>query len=110
MRRAEVEGVPHREIAARLGLSLAATKSATKSRIRRGRLRLKQTLEQCCHFEFDRRGNLTDVTPRADRTVCLDCETLVEWSELGPPRLFLSRRSAETHSTSPRTPRRRPVG
>ncbi len=81
MRLAEVEGVLHREIAARLGLSLAAT----KSRIRRGRLRLKQRLEQCCHFEFDRRGNLTDVTPRADRTVCLDCETLVEWSELGPP-------------------------
>lgn len=66
----ELEGLPQHEIARRLGLSL----SGAKSRVQRGRALLKDVLEQCCRFEFDRRGNLIDIDPRPDRTVCRNCE------------------------------------
>jgi RNA polymerase sigma-70 factor (ECF subfamily) len=65
----EIEGLPQQEVAERLGLSL----SGAKSRIQRGRLMLKDELERCCRFEFDRRGNVMDYEPRPDRTVCRDC-------------------------------------
>ena len=67
---AELEGLTQQEVADRLGLSL----SGAKSRIQRGRRMLRESLQQCCRFEFDRRGNLLDIDPRADRTVCRDCE------------------------------------
>jgi RNA polymerase sigma-70 factor, ECF subfamily len=66
----EIEGLPQQEVADRLGLSL----SGAKSRIQRGRAMLKAVLEQCCHFEFDRRGNLMDYEPQPDRKVCRDCD------------------------------------
>lgn len=50
----EIDGLPQQEVADRLGLSL----SGAKSRIQRGRVMLKGLLEECCHFEFDRRGNV----------------------------------------------------
>ncbi len=66
----EIEGLPQQQVADRLGLSL----SGAKSRIQRGRVMLKDVLEQCCHFEFDRRGNVMDYEPRPDRTVCRNCD------------------------------------
>jgi len=69
VRLSEIEGLPQQEVADRLGLSL----SGAKSRIQRGRLMLKDELERCCHFEFDRRGNVMDCEPRPKRTVCRDC-------------------------------------
>jgi RNA polymerase sigma-70 factor (ECF subfamily) len=66
----EIEGLPQREVAGRLGLSL----SGAKSRIQRGRALLKQVLEACCRFEFDRRGHLLDCDPKPDRKVCKDCD------------------------------------
>jgi RNA polymerase sigma-70 factor (ECF subfamily) len=68
----EIERLPQQEVADRLGLSL----SGAKSRIQRGRAMLKGVLEQCCHFEFDRRGNVMDYDPRPDRTVCRNCDEL----------------------------------
>lgn len=68
---AEIHGLSQREIATRLGLSL----SGAKSRVQRGRVMLRELLNQCCAFQFDRRGNLMDVEPRPDRTVCRDCES-----------------------------------
>jgi len=65
----EIEGLTQQEVADRLGLSLPGA----KSRIQRGRGMLKYVLEQCCTFGFDRRGNLVDVDPRPDRTVCRNC-------------------------------------
>ncbi|MEM7306617.1 MAG: RNA polymerase sigma factor SigZ [Planctomycetota bacterium] len=50
----ELEGVPQREVAQRLGLSL----SGAKSRVQRGREKLKELLFDCCSFERDRRGNV----------------------------------------------------
>jgi RNA polymerase sigma-70 factor (ECF subfamily) len=61
VRLSEMEGLSHKAVAERLGLSLAAT----KSRIRRGRLIVRERLLKCCHFEFDRRGTLIDCTPRS---------------------------------------------
>lgn len=71
VRLSELEGLTQQQIADRLGLSL----SGAKSRVQRGRTMLKGVLEQCCRFEFDRRGNLLDIDPRPDRTVCRDCES-----------------------------------
>jgi RNA polymerase sigma-70 factor (ECF subfamily) len=68
----EVEGLPQQEVAGRLGLSL----SGAKSRIQRGRAMLKAVLERCCHFEFDRRGNVMGYDPKPDRTVCHNCDEL----------------------------------
>lgn len=70
VRLAEIDGFTQQEVADRLGLSL----SGAKSRIQRGRVMLSDVLEQCCRFEFDRRGNLMDVGPKPDRTVYRDGE------------------------------------
>lgn len=66
---AEIDGLSQQAVADRLDLSL----SGAKSRIQRGREMLKGALEQCCHFEFDRRGNMMDYEPKPDRKVCRDC-------------------------------------
>ena len=50
----ELEGVSQQEIADKLGLSL----SGAKSRVQRGREKLKEILLDCCTFEQDRRGNV----------------------------------------------------
>ncbi|WKN43325.1 sigma-70 family RNA polymerase sigma factor [Tunicatimonas pelagia] len=52
LKMSDLDGIPQREIAQRLNLSL----SGTKSRIQRGRQKLKQLLEECLHLETDRRG------------------------------------------------------
>lgn len=57
---AEVEGRPQREVAERLSLGL----SGAKSRVQRGRARLRRALLECCHLEFDRLGNVVDYEPR----------------------------------------------
>ena len=64
----ELKGVRQTEIAERVGLSA----SGVKSRVQRGRKMLKDSLLQCCHFEFDRRGNVIDYQVRADCTTCCD--------------------------------------
>jgi RNA polymerase sigma-70 factor (ECF subfamily) len=61
LRLAEVEGVPHAELAARLGVSL----TAAKSRVSRARGRLKDALLACCRVELDGRGLPVDFVPRA---------------------------------------------
>jgi len=57
----EIEGLKQKEVAARQGLSL----SGAKSRIQRGRAMLKEMLLECCRFEFDHRGRVTDYEGRA---------------------------------------------
>ena len=56
----EFQGLSQIELAARLGLSI----SGAKSRVQRARARLRVMLEECCHFEFDRRGKVIDAVPR----------------------------------------------
>jgi RNA polymerase sigma-70 factor, ECF subfamily len=66
----EFDGLSQQELAHRLGLSL----SGAKSRVQRGRAQLKRMLEDCCTFEFDRRGKVIDCTPR-ERSDCRECAT-----------------------------------
>lgn len=56
----EFDGVPQVKLAGRLGLSV----SAAKSRVRRARLMVKEEMERCCRWEFDRYGTAIDAVPR----------------------------------------------
>lgn len=56
LRKADLEGIKHSEIARQLGISV----SGVKSHVQRGRQMLKELLLQCCHFEFDRYGTVFD--------------------------------------------------
>lgn len=58
--RHEFQGEAIQDVASALGLSL----TATKSRVRRARLRLREMLDQCCRFEFDQRGRVIEAIPR----------------------------------------------
>lgn len=51
---ADLEGVTQAEAAARAGVSV----SGMKSRVQRGRKRLKAVLEECCRVQLDRRGSI----------------------------------------------------
>ena len=63
---AELQGLTQGEVGARLGLSL----SGAKSRIQRGRDKLKALLLECCHFERDRRGNVIEYQPQRACSGC----------------------------------------
>lgn len=54
----EMQELTQKEMAERLGISL----SGAKSRVQRGRVKLKDMLLDCCHLEFDRLGNVVDYT------------------------------------------------
>lgn len=58
----EFEGLTQKQLAERLGISL----SGAKSRVQRAREKLKEALLACCQFEFDRRGQIIECTPKAD--------------------------------------------
>lgn len=53
---ADYEGMRQREVASRLGISLAAV----KSRVLRARLQMRRMIEDCCQLELDARGSITD--------------------------------------------------
>lgn len=57
----ELEGVSQREAAAMMGVSV----SAMKSRVQRGRARLRELLEDCCAIALDVRGRVVECEPRA---------------------------------------------
>lgn len=61
----ELEGLPQKVVAERLNLSL----SGAKSRVQRGRERLRQRLLDCCDIESER-GGITGYTPRGKNHNC----------------------------------------
>ncbi len=66
----EIEGLTQAEAAARLGLSV----SGMKSRVQRGRAKLKQSLLRCCAVETDRWGTVLDYRERRPERGCTgDC-------------------------------------
>ena len=67
----ELEGMTQKDAAERLGLSV----SGMKSRVQRGRGKLKDVVLACCEVELDRRGGLVDYHDRrADASGgCDDC-------------------------------------
>ena len=54
VRMSEIEGVPQAEVAARLSIGI----SGAKSRIQRGRARLREILLRCCEFDHDAEGRI----------------------------------------------------
>jgi RNA polymerase sigma-70 factor (ECF subfamily) len=64
----DLKGLTRKEMAKNLGLSL----SGAKSRVQRARGKLKEELLECCHFEFDRSGNLLDFEPKENGCNCFD--------------------------------------
>ncbi|MGV2986359.1 RNA polymerase sigma factor SigZ [Vibrio sp. E150_011] len=56
----DLEGKSQKEMAKEMGISY----STLKSRIQRGRVDLRNVLEQCCQLSFDANGNLMDYHPR----------------------------------------------
>ena len=57
----DIAGLNQTEAAARLGLST----SGMKSRVQRGRSKLKQAILRCCAVAFDCRGGMVDCEPRS---------------------------------------------
>src|SRR5450432_3268042 len=62
----EFRGQTQREAAAALGVSV----TAVKSRVQRARALLRRMLDDCCRFEFDRRGRVIDAIPRDGGCEC----------------------------------------
>ncbi len=56
----DLQGLRQKELAEKLGISL----SGAKSQVQRAREKLKDMLLACCHFEFDRRGQILDYQPK----------------------------------------------
>ena len=52
----EFNNMTQKELSEKIGLSL----SGVKSRVQRGRKKLKTILLDCCNLEFDRLGNVID--------------------------------------------------
>ena len=63
----EIEGFSQKEISQKENISL----SGAKSRIQRGRVKLKEALTDCCRFEIDKEGNILDYSRRESN--CKKC-------------------------------------
>ncbi|MBM3179843.1 MAG: RNA polymerase sigma factor SigZ [Chloroflexi bacterium] len=59
----ELQGLSQVELAERLNISV----SGAKSRVQRGREKLKGAFLDCCHFEFDRLGRVVDYHPNCEK-------------------------------------------
>ena len=68
----ELEGVKQKELAAQYHMPY----SSLKSKVQRGRNKLKEMLTDCCKIELDKRGNILDATPKNDcaEEICKSCE------------------------------------
>jgi len=71
----EIDGLSLREVAERLNLSLPGA----KSRVQRGRERLKNIFLDCCHFKFEASLKMWSHQSRNDMTVSPDTPTLTRF-------------------------------
>lgn len=65
----DVQGITQNELAQKLNISV----SGAKSRVQRGREKLKEIIVQCCHIEFNRSGQVSEWKPKNDK--CNYCGT-----------------------------------
>jgi RNA polymerase sigma-70 factor (ECF subfamily) len=73
----ELEGLTQKEAAAMLGVSL----SGLKSRVQRGREKLRYMFEECCQISVDCRGRVMECEPRGLEQVPKDCrDVAVSWA------------------------------
>jgi RNA polymerase sigma-70 factor (ECF subfamily) len=74
----ELEGLTQQAAADMLGISL----SGMKSRVQRGRAKIRTMFEQCCEISVDCRGRVVQCEPRALEEVPADCRGAASaWSE-----------------------------
>ncbi len=59
----EIRGVKQKDLAEKYDLAYPTV----RSRVQRGRARLKEMFLDCCKIELDRRGNILNATPRLKR-------------------------------------------
>jgi RNA polymerase sigma-70 factor, ECF subfamily len=73
----ELEGLSQKDAASMLGISI----SGMKSRVQRGRERIRHMFEECCELSIDCRGHVTSCTPRALDEVPDDCrDAATSWA------------------------------
>lgn len=70
LRRSEIDGVPMRVIAEELNISL----SGVKSRVQRGKVKLREQVMECCEFEVNKRGQITN----SEEHPCSNAECLCQ--------------------------------
>lgn len=74
----ELEGLTQKDAAEMLGISL----SGMKSRVQRGRERIRHMFEECCEMTVDCRGHVTECVPRSLDQVPADCrDAAVSWAK-----------------------------
>lgn len=59
----EMKGEKQKDLASKYSIAYPSV----RSRVQRGREKLKQILLDCCHIEWDNRGNILDVQSRPAR-------------------------------------------
>jgi RNA polymerase sigma-70 factor, ECF subfamily len=64
----ELEGMTQRIVAEKLGISV----SGMKSRVQRGRQKLKELLQTCCQIQMDAMGNVIEYEMK-DLSICHSC-------------------------------------
>jgi RNA polymerase sigma-70 factor (ECF subfamily) len=73
----ELEGLTQSDAADMLGISL----SGMKSRVQRGREKIREMFEECCRISVDGRGKVVDCQPRALEDVPEDCRgAAIAWA------------------------------
>lgn len=73
----ELQGLTQKDAAELLGVTV----SGMKSRVQRGRARIRRMFEECCEISVDCRGRVTDCTPRPLDEVPADCRpAAVSWA------------------------------
>lgn len=71
----ELQGLTQKEAAEMLGVSL----SGLKSRVQRGRDKIRDMFEECCQISVDCRGRVIECEPRALGEVPADCRDAAVW-------------------------------
>jgi len=67
----EIKGIKQKDLIKKYNLAY----SSVRSRVQRGRARLKEMLTRCCKIETDTRGNILESTPKDScNNSCGDCD------------------------------------
>lgn len=70
----ELEGLTQKDAAAMLGASLPAI----KSRVLRGREKIRDMFEECCQISLDARGRIRECEPRPREDIPEDCRAAAD--------------------------------
>jgi RNA polymerase sigma-70 factor, ECF subfamily len=93
----ELQGLTHKEAAEMLGVSL----SGLKSRVQRGRDKIRRMFEECCQISVDCRGRVIECEPRHATLAPPDCHD----PALSPP-VCQDRALPSSATTAPTAPAR----